>query len=678
LDIAMGDENSTMQDLSISELLEQFNFIVPEIQREYVWGNNNGILLNFFNDLKERKLANIGFLYSYTPQYGQHKKEEREDVYLIDGQQRFTTIFLTLFYFAIKEDQIADFNSIFNVNEAIGEISFDYRVRTLTHLFILEMISKCKNLNDLNSISDKNWFLFDYSNDLSIKAILNTLKFLNGFFMNDPTDYYTYLKKEVSFWHFKTEATSQGEQLYITMNSRGEALAENEKQKAHLFENIHHEKIEWGKKWEFWLDFFWKINEKEKNADIWFNEFLIWVDEIEKLTRKNKIIDLDFPIVEEYFKALFFLINVQDDIVKQYPKIQWFDFKSALIEKPSEEKKRTLYFALVYIKGNSFISYSNEIGYFIDKLSDFEKKNIFRVIRFFYNRFRSSEAINEAITLIGQLKNTAPQYDITDAIDIYSDSYKNILNPEERYKLQLFKDHSIIREQVEVLIWKTEDNKFTNGQLANLFQLMPFEEHTLDNFELNDKYDYSISQFDFEKFNKISESLYKLLPKQGYGERLWGNFLSTSLYETSINDPRRVVWEGGDHDFLIIKNKDFLKMLIKVIDKDIDFFLEQNEKAFFRKYTFDELVKTKDKKIQLFAYFLILRQKETWDWNKGYNFGSEDMNNKIEFHCLFDDKIKFQQYESSWGGAAWRFLDYTSFSEGKNELKELIKWANKP
>lgn len=668
----MGYENSTMEDLNISELLKRYNFIVPEIQREYVWGNNNEILLNFFNDLKGGKLANIGFLYSYTPQYGQHKREEREDVYLIDGQQRFTTIFLTLFYFALKEEKVDDFNSLFHVNISIGEISFDYRVRSLTHLFILEMINKCKNLNDLNTIADKNWYFSDYSNDLSINAILNTLRFLNNYFKNDPTYYYSYIKNSVSFWHFKTEVTSQGEQLYITMNSRGEALAENEKQKALLFENIHNEKIQWGRKWEFWLDFFWKINEKEKNADIWFNEFLLWVDEIEKLRNKGKTVKIDFPIVEEYFQALFFLIGINDDIIQHFPNIQWFDFKSALIEKPSVEKKRTLYVALVYMRGSSYVSYSEEKGYIINKPSDFELKNIFRVIRFFYNRFRSSVAINEAINLITLLQVTVPQYDITDSIEVYSDAFKNILNSEERYKLNLFKNNVDLRNDIELLFWKTEDNKFTNGQLGNLFQLLPIDETKLDNFELDDNYDYSNSHFDFNRFSKISESLFKLLPKEGYCERLWGNFLSTSLYETPINDQRRVVWMGGEHDLQILRNSDFLKMIIKVIDRDLDSFLEHNEKTFFQKYTFEELVKVKDKKIQLFAYFLVLRKKGRWNWNKGYNFGSEDMNNVNNFHCLFDDKIKFQQYESSWGGAAWRYIDYTSFSEDKAELDDLI------
>lgn len=203
----MGNENTTMEELNISELLEKYNFVVPEIQREYVWGNNPEILSNFFTDLKNFKLSNIGFLYSYTPPYGLHKKDKRDDVYLIDGQQRFTTIFLTLFYFALKEEIKPDFNTLFNVCSNSGEISFDYRVRTLTHRFILEMINNCNSIIDLINISNKKWFLFEYSNDLSIKAILNTFSVLNTFYKDESTPYFTYIKENVSFWHFKTELT---------------------------------------------------------------------------------------------------------------------------------------------------------------------------------------------------------------------------------------------------------------------------------------------------------------------------------------------------------------------------------------------------------------------------------------------------------------------------------------
>ena len=61
-----------MNKLNIHSLLTDFSFVVPEIQRLYVWGNktskNNYVLRHFLIDLNDKVSngeTNIGFLYSY-------------------------------------------------------------------------------------------------------------------------------------------------------------------------------------------------------------------------------------------------------------------------------------------------------------------------------------------------------------------------------------------------------------------------------------------------------------------------------------------------------------------------------------------------------------------------------------------------------------------------------------
>lgn len=77
-----------MQTKNIKQLLLEYNIAVPEIQREYVWGKNESVLSQFLEDLNKNasKSCNVGFLYSYEPGYS------RNEIYLIDGQQRFTTL----------------------------------------------------------------------------------------------------------------------------------------------------------------------------------------------------------------------------------------------------------------------------------------------------------------------------------------------------------------------------------------------------------------------------------------------------------------------------------------------------------------------------------------------------------------------------------------------------------
>lgn len=88
-----------MEKKNLSCLLNNYSFVVPEIQREYVWGakKNNHVLIQFLNDLNEKLAkgdANIGFLYSYR---------SGSEHYLIDGQQRYTTMILLLHFLSKRK-----------------------------------------------------------------------------------------------------------------------------------------------------------------------------------------------------------------------------------------------------------------------------------------------------------------------------------------------------------------------------------------------------------------------------------------------------------------------------------------------------------------------------------------------------------------------------------------------
>ena len=112
-----------------------------------------------------------GFLYSYRPDYYVFN-DRNEDVYLIDGQQRFTTLFLLLFYFSLRESRYDEFIELFRFDRELEKIAFDYRVRTLTHNFIVDLISNCKVYSDLAEINRKTWFLSNYQHDVTVKGCL--------------------------------------------------------------------------------------------------------------------------------------------------------------------------------------------------------------------------------------------------------------------------------------------------------------------------------------------------------------------------------------------------------------------------------------------------------------------------------------------------------------------------
>ena len=92
-----------MEALSVRDILSTQDIVIPEIQREYVWGNNKQLLEQFIRDITTAGTdINVGFLYSYMPEQASHST-----CFLIDGQQRFTTLVLILYYLSIKEKRQA-------------------------------------------------------------------------------------------------------------------------------------------------------------------------------------------------------------------------------------------------------------------------------------------------------------------------------------------------------------------------------------------------------------------------------------------------------------------------------------------------------------------------------------------------------------------------------------------
>ena len=305
-----------MQTKNIKQLLLEYNIAVPEIQREYVWGKNEAVLSQFLEDLNKHasKSCNVGFLYSYEPGYS------RNEIYLIDGQQRFTTLLLLAFYLALKENKKREFDILLKTDHPTP--SFSYRVRSLTETFLYTMWKNTDSLDSLLKVKDRPWYVSAYEDDMTIQAMLSSLYLIHKFDEAHPDDFH--LKYEscisgVEFWYFNVGQTSQGEELYITMNSRGEQLTDSEQIKPLLFAKAKKDKTtpihgsSWGKAWDDWEEFFFSLKSSDQNISHVENAidlFIKMVIELRSLNEHNKIEptkDIDcitLSDIEIYFEAL--------------------------------------------------------------------------------------------------------------------------------------------------------------------------------------------------------------------------------------------------------------------------------------------------------------------------------------------------------------------------------------
>lgn len=305
-----------MQTKNIKQLLLEYNIAVPEIQREYVWGKNESVLSQFLEDLNKNasKSCNVGFLYSYEPGYS------RNEIYLIDGQQRFTTLLLLAFYLALKENKKRDFDILLKIDSSTP--AFSYRVRSLTEIFLYTMWKSTDSLDSLLKIKDRPWYVSAYEDDMTIQAMLSSLYLIRKFDEAHQGNFHLKYEScitDVEFWYFNVGQTSQGEELYITMNSRGEQLTDSEQIKPLLFAKAKKDKTtpkycsSWGKAWDNWEEFFFSLksdNQSISNVENSIDLFIKIIVELRSLNEHNKIEptkDIDsitLSDIEMYFEAL--------------------------------------------------------------------------------------------------------------------------------------------------------------------------------------------------------------------------------------------------------------------------------------------------------------------------------------------------------------------------------------
>ena len=274
--------------------------VVPEIKREYVWGSNKNIVNQFIDSIKDNKDINVGFLYSYS-------NENQE--YIIDGQQRLTTLVLCLYYASLMQGEYDKFKSLLKVNSP--NMSFTYRVRSNTEEFMQCLFNS--GLYKEEEIKDSKWYHTCYDSDISISSMIALLNYLADIKFDVKYDDIL----NIEFWYYPIDETSLGEDLYITMNSRGKTLDNAEKLKPLLFEKSRKELKNWGNIWDDWEDFFFTLlnGDDITKINVAMNNLIRIVWELKTCGEHNElkpfeaIKDLNLSDIELFFNALKLIVN---------------------------------------------------------------------------------------------------------------------------------------------------------------------------------------------------------------------------------------------------------------------------------------------------------------------------------------------------------------------------------
>lgn len=355
---------------NIKELLKE-ELIIPEIQRDYVWGDNELVIKRFINNIKNMKdneELDIGFFYSY-------KIYENFNA-LIDGQQRITTLILLSWYVGVDNTKLNNFK---------------FKVRENSNNF-LEKLLEQKSAEipaiDGKKISDKIknsiWYKRIWDNDPTVKSILNALDIIDKELENEKEN----IKNKID--NIKFSCIEAGDRRleteYILLNKRGVNLTNSEQLKAILTEDIEN-KNEWLEKWEKdWQDILWECKgENIYNTDNIWNAVLYWVRDIyviennickdndkEKINYDFDLIGIEKENKEKVLKILDWIIpvletiNYKFDIIQKECKFVIDDIEIKIQGKVGANKEysltikeKALFYSILYLINNINIKDKN-------------------------------------------------------------------------------------------------------------------------------------------------------------------------------------------------------------------------------------------------------------------------------------------------------------------------------
>jgi len=452
-------------------------FVIPEVQRDYVWQIPDVkdfldyIKQGFNGDASDKPY--LGFIYAYNDRDYPYK------YILIDGQQRMTTIFLLLL---AVHHRIGKGLPEYMLNNE--HLKLEYKVRQSTSDFMHSLVNHCNHYpGKVFNIRDQIWYHNEYTLDRTINNIVNNYIFLNKWLDKideELSDFLHFIEEGVSLSYFDIEESRQGEDLYIYMNSRGRQLEPNETLKA-KFLTTTDEKAHWGTKWETWQDFFWKHKGGRLDADDGFNDFLRMAQVI-SMSKKGTNADEISNFIRTKDVAPIFekLPQKIEELEAIYDAYVWFVNAPMIQEFYRELGESDSYLTLmpsVNLRQIYFLRVLPVIA-FLTVSTCRDELTVMRFARFFYNIARKRETIGKDVgtqlpSAIRLMLEYGTSEDITfDVCDLrnFTKGRTILIDREEVIKLSIINSYidEEERKRIEILLWKAEDHKIFDGEISFL------------------------------------------------------------------------------------------------------------------------------------------------------------------------------------------------------------------
>ena len=234
----MENKKYTLLNFLKSEYSDAISFEIPIIQRDYAQGRSD-------ERSKEIRKTFLGSLIAAVENYPQknieldfvYGKRNKNKVYLLDGQQRITTLYLLHWYLTQRLQKPS----------LLKNVALSYRVRQYADEFTQKISDESTQIDFTSSIPSQaicncTWFFDAWKHDPTVKGMLNTLDTIHELLKDKKISeerYWQPLEEgAVIFYWLDLEEHQLTDELYLKMNARGKQLSNFENFKASLVKRI--------------------------------------------------------------------------------------------------------------------------------------------------------------------------------------------------------------------------------------------------------------------------------------------------------------------------------------------------------------------------------------------------------------------------------------------------------
>ena len=564
---------------------------VPIIQRDYAQGRSDKhsreiretFLKTLIRAIEEKVPIELDFVYG---------KRDKNKVFLLDGQQRITTLYLLHWYIAqrIRKPSL------------LKEVTLGYHVRQYADEFT-QKLSDENILIDFSSsipsvaVCDCSWFFEAWKHDPTVSGMLNTLDTIHELLKDKEINeerYWQLLKNgAVTFYWLDLEEHHLTDELYLKMNARGKQLSKFENFKASLVKRINDEQWESEKKVEetfsykmdtAYTDLFWQYRGDQTVIDNEAMNFFAGMAMIAHALRDksdHKRIDelYDYPLLvtaSDFSVGDFELIT---EFLDLYSKPEDFYIDTPLWGKDFKADSGKDFFE-VFVKDNASVYkqrvkqcvFFYAVSYLFIKVKDNKTKreDFIRVVRNIIENtpIDSAQTFVSAIKLMHNLLEGCYK-DEENWINIYTylNTEPQLKSSKYQVEQEIDKAKRIVADsQWKEAIWEAEDHPMFKGDIG--FLLLETE-NNLDLFKK--RYEIAKEMFDENgvkgKYRENALLLRALISRFDSWKLLfdinydltaynWKSYILKTIYKEKENDITK-------HFLTLLDNEDKLEAFIK-------------------------------------------------------------------------------------------------------------------